>query len=231
MVEGGMKCVKYLLFVFNLIFVIAGIGLIASGAYVKVKLEEYNEFFGRDFMGPGILLIIVGVIIFLLAFFGCCGAIKENYCLTLTFAVCLGLVFILEISGGIAGYVMRDEIENTIDSKLNNTLNDYNSSAAVKNTWDKLQGEFECCGVVNYTDWNDNNIQVPKSCCIRINACNTTKTSDIYNEGCGSKFEHWLQDKVAIIGGVGIGFAFVQIIGILFACCLARAIRKEYEVV
>lgn len=66
------------------LFQIAGIGLIAAGAYVKIKLTEYYEFFGSNYMGPGILLIIVGVIIFLLAFFGCCGAIKENYCLTMT---------------------------------------------------------------------------------------------------------------------------------------------------
>jgi len=36
---------------------------------------------------------------------------------------------------------------------------------------------------------------------------------------------------VAVIGGVGIGLAFVQVVGIMFACCLARAIKKEYEVV
>ncbi|CAG5124309.1 unnamed protein product [Candidula unifasciata] len=230
MVEGGMKCVKYLLFVFNLIFVIAGIGLIAAGAYVKVKLEEYHDFFGSDFMGPGILLIIVGVIIFLLAFFGCCGAIKENYCLTLTFAVFLGIVFILEIAGGIAGYVLRNEIENTVDSKLNATLSRFNSSEGIKRTWDRLQHEFKCCGVTNSTNWRENYVETPQSCCIK-EPCNTNVTSDIYTEGCATKFEDWLQDQVAIIGGVGIGFAFVQIIGILFACCLARAIRKEYEVV
>lgn len=66
---------------------IAGIGLIAAGAYVKTKLDDYSDFFGSDYVGPGILLIIVGVIIFVLAFFGCCGAIKEIYCMTMTVSV------------------------------------------------------------------------------------------------------------------------------------------------
>lgn len=228
-----MKCVKYLLFLFNICFVIAGIGLIAAGAYVKVKLEEYYDFFGSDFMGPGILLIIVGVVIFLLAFFGCCGAIKENYCLTMTFAALLSLIFILEMAGGIAGFVLKDEIEKTVDTKLKETLSRYNSTGNVRTAWDKLQEEFDCCGVNGSSDWTTANTTIPESCCTP-NAgthCDTSKPTNIFNKGCANEVEGWLKGNVSIIGGVGIGLAFVQIIGIIFACCLARAIRKEYEVV
>ena len=51
---------------------------------MNVKMDEYYDFFGKDYLGPGILIIVVGVLIFLIAFFGCCGAYKENYCLTMT---------------------------------------------------------------------------------------------------------------------------------------------------
>lgn len=233
MVEGGMKCIKILLFVFNLLFVIAGIALIATGAYVNIKMDEYYDFFGKDYLGPGILIIIVGVIIFFIAFFGCCGAIKENYCLTMTFAVSLAIIFILEIAGGITGFVLRDKIEGDVKDVLTDALKNYNKPDhdGVKKTWDKLQEEFECCGVNSSSDWkNEANITIPVSCCKTTN-CITTIPSNIWDEPCADKLEQWLKDKVAIIGGVGIGLAFVQIVGIMFACCLARAIRKEYEVV
>lgn len=231
MVEGGMKCVKYLLFLFNLIFVIAGIGLIAAGAYVKIKLDQYYDFFGSDYVGPGILLIIVGVFIFLLAFFGCCGAIKENYCLTMTFAVALGIIFVLEIAGGIAGFVLRDDIEKEIKDILENSLKKYTGSNGINKTWDVLQEEFHCCGANSSDDWKKiANVTIPGSCCSKPIG-SPCPTDEIYKEGCVNKFEDWLKDKVAIIGGVGIGLAFVQVVGILFACCLARAIKKEYEVV
>lgn len=74
---------KLLLFLYFLLQ-IAAIALIAVGAYVQIKLTDYYEFFGNQYTGPGILLIVVGVFIFLIAFFGCMGAIKENYCLTMT---------------------------------------------------------------------------------------------------------------------------------------------------
>ncbi|GFS02506.1 tetraspanin [Elysia marginata] len=212
MVEGGMKCVKYLLFLFNLLFVLAGIALIAAGAYVKVKLDQYYDFFGNDYMGPGILLIIVGVFIFFLAFFGCCGAYKENYCLTMTFAVCLGIIFVLEISGGIAGFVLREDIENEVEGVLSDALKNYGkpNHEGVTSAWNKLQNEFDCCGVNNFSDWKavlpD---KMPDSCC-KDSASDDACAGRSYN-------------NTAPINK--------DVVGILFACCLARAIRKEYEVV
>jgi len=233
-----MKCIKVMLFLFNLIFVIAGIGLIATGSYVNVKMDEYYDFFGSDYLGPGILLIVVGVMIFLIAFFGCCGAIKENHCLTMTFAVCLSLIFILEIAGGIAGFVLRDQVEDEVKHVLTDAMKNYKQDGheGVTETWDKLQKEFECCGVNNASDWTDpkmgNQPTIVESCCKTPGTnCSTTNPQEVFTDSCSIKLEDWLKSKVAIIGGVGIGLAFVQVVGIMFACCLARAIKKEYEVV
>lgn len=226
-----MKCVKYLLFLFNLVFFIAGIGLLSTGIYVKVKLDEYYDFFGNDYMGPGILLIVVGVIILLLAFFGCCGAYKENYCLTMTFAVLLAIIFILEISGGIAGFVMRNQIEDDITQVLLDAEANYNTSEGVRKTWDKLHHEFNCCGVRNALEWKNITVEFPPDSCCNDDEKKCSYASIADKKGCEPAFEEWVKDKIMIIGGVAIGLAFIQIVGIIFACCLARAIQKEYEVV
>lgn len=230
MVEGGMKFVKYLLFAFNLIFVIAAVALIAVGAYVQIKLVDYYDFFGNEYTGPGILLIIVGVFIFFIAFFGCMGALKENYCLTMSFAVLLAVVFILMIAGGIAAYVLRNEIEKEVVKILIENEDKYNTSDGVRTTWDKLQREFDCCGVKNQSEWNRLE-KYPISCCTDEANCTQTNPKELKKTVCEDAFISWMKDKVAIIGGVGIGLAFVMVVGVLFACCLARAIRKEYEVV
>lgn len=226
---------KLLLFAFNLIFVIAAIALIAVGAYVQIKLVDYYDFFGNEYTGPGILLIVVGVFIFLIAFFGCMGALKENYCLTMSFAVLLAVVFIMMIAGGIAAYVMRNDIEKEVTTILTNAQGNYGlpDHAGVTKTWDKLQREFTCCGVKDPSEWLANNISYPVSCCKDESGdCSDPPTvNQIYDRGCEQSFVDWLKDKVAIIGGVGVGLAFIMIVGVLFACCLARAIRKEYEVV
>jgi len=239
MVEGGMKCVKYLLFAFNLVFVIAAIALIAVGAYVQIKLVDYYDFFQNEYTGPGILLIVVGVFIFLIAFFGCMGALKENYCLTMSFAVLLAIVFIMMIAGGIAAYVLRNDIESEVESILTKAQKNYDQSGhdGVTKTWDKLQREFTCCGVNNATEWlTVLNGTFPISCCKDEGSTSCTGSSpiplnDVKKTPCETAFVNWLKDKVAIIGGVGVGIAFIMVVGVLFSCCLARAIRKEYEVV
>lgn len=218
-----MKCIKFLLFGFNLIFVLAAIGLIAVGAYVQIKLKDYFELIEGSFSSAAALCIAVGVIIFFIAVFGCCGAFKENYCCTMIFAVLLVIIFILEIAAGIAGFVLRGKVEHYVEEYMDKTL------AGDNKVWDTVQKDFKCCGVRNYTDWNTlANKTAPASCCVKAGC---TPPAGIYEGGCLNKFETWLKDKIYIVGAVGIALAFIQIVGILFACCLARAIKKEYEVV
>lgn len=226
MVEGGMKCVKILLFAFNLIFVLAAIGLIAAGAYVQIQLKDYFDLIEGSFSSAAALLIAVGVIIFFIAFFGCCGAMKENYNCVMIFAVLLTIIFILEIAGGIAGFVLKGKVGDTVTKYMGQTMDNNNTKV-----WDEVQKDFQCCGIHNASDWTDHKRTVPTSCCKVPSAANCTTTGPLYTDGCYDKFSTFIEDKIYIVGAIGIALAFVQIVGILFACCLGRAIRKEYEVV
>jgi CD63 antigen len=244
MVEGGMKCVKYMLFLFNLIFFLAGLGLIIVGAVVQAKFNDYFSFFGDSFSGAAILLIVVGSVIFIIGFFGCCGAYKENYCMTMTFAVLLLIIFILEIAAGITAYALRHKVRGFVEQKLHESIDGYGKSddPAITKSWDQAQTDFQCCGVNNYTDWSASGAKLPDgalpdSCCKEnTEGCGagmlTNFDSDKMNSrGCVSGFEEWVQDNIIIVGGVGIGLAFVQLFGIMIACCLAKSIKKEYQVV
>lgn len=236
MVEGGAACVKMMLFAFNLIFVIAGIALIAVGAYVNLQMSEYFDFFGHEYLGPGIIVIIVGSLIFFIAFLGCCGARQESVCMVKTFAVLLMVVLVVLVAGAIAGFVIGGKIEDEIDEKLGDALKNYKKDGyeGVTKAWNKLQEEFECCGINSADDWkasSDLN-QPPTSCCkVEVNTCNTNKTSDIFGESCKHQFKDWVKHNEMIIGGVALGLAFVLVMGIILACCLAKAIKSQYETV
>jgi len=184
------------------------------------------------------LLIAIGAIIFLIAFFGCCGAVRENYCMIVTFTALMVLVFILELSGGISGYVLRNRAGEVIDEKMKETMFQYskNESEIVK-AWDTLQRGFECCGVQNTTDWLDKlNNTVPMYCCsevygiANVSYCNVN-SPNLFQEGCLIKFERFIGAHAVQLGGVGLGVAFVQAVGIWFAIYLARSIRNSYETV
>uniref|UniRef100_A0A3Q2ZW37 CD63 molecule n=1 Tax=Kryptolebias marmoratus TaxID=37003 RepID=A0A3Q2ZW37_KRYMA len=109
-VEGGMKCVKYLLFFFNFIFWLCGFALIIVGVMVQVSLHKTFMIHDATASAAPIVIITVGVLIFFIAFFGCCGAWKENHCMITTFAVLLSLIIVAEIAAAILGYVFRNKV-------------------------------------------------------------------------------------------------------------------------
>lgn len=55
------------------------IGLTVQGAY-----HNFREILDPQFFSVPTFLVVIGSFIFIIAFFGCCGAYKENYCMTLT---------------------------------------------------------------------------------------------------------------------------------------------------
>lgn len=239
MVSAGMKIVKYLLFIFNFIFLITGIALISVGAYVHSQFTHYFDFVGGSSLSAPILLIVVGSIISVVAFFGCCGACKENYCMIITFSVFLTIIFFLELGGGIAAYIYRGQLSDIITKSMNEGMANYNKTEykGVTKTWDVVQNDFDCCGVTQYSDWEKTEAfkvhkLYPSSCCIKGDTpgCGKAK-EDVHHKGCFKGFLAMAESKAVIVGGVGIGIAVVQVMGIVFACCFAYAIKREYEVV
>merc|ERR1712221_25441 len=95
--EGKMSVIKYLMFFFNVLFWLSGLALIIVGALIKSKYGTYLSFANAQYADAAIFIIVVGVIVFVVAFMGCCGAIKENYCMITTFATFMVIIFILGV--------------------------------------------------------------------------------------------------------------------------------------
>lgn len=245
--ETSMKCVKYLLFIFNLVFAITGLALIVVGGIIQGLYSQYLDFLGDQFFNTPILLVVVGCLIFIVTFFGCCGAIKEHYCMTMTFSCLLALIFLLEFGAGIAAYMLRTDVDKIVEDNMEKGLVNYGNAEyeGVTRTWDIVQHELKCCGAQEYMDWKNttygqNGDAVPDSCCITdadecgkgiITASSQEVTQRIYTNGCKDGFEKLIEENVAYIGSIGIGIALIQVIGVICACCLARTIKNEYETV
>lgn len=230
-----MTCVKYLLFAFNLLFFLVGLILIIAGAVVRSSLSEYLDIVGDEFNGVAVVLIIIGVVIFVIGFFGCCGAWKQNYCMIMTFAALLVIIFIVEIAAGIAGFALQGKVEEVVKKGLQNSLDKYDNSTALEKTWDDLQTGLECCGVNGYADWDGKLGKAalyPKSCCADQSKVGCGVSPQLaYQEGCMPRLDEAIRTNLQWIGVVAIIVALLQIVGIVFACCLGRAVRKEYDVV
>nr|CAD7194243.1 unnamed protein product [Timema douglasi] len=214
---------------------ISGLALLVIGAIIQDVYSDYTDFLhGKFFAGP-ILLIIVGIIVFVVAFFGCCGAVKENHCMIITYSVFLLIIFGLELAGGITGYVLKQDVQSMLEDSLNTTSQRYGpANKDITNAWDIMQNDLGCCGIQGAEDWKElfPNGSLPHSCCPNL-ALNYDCTLSLTHstKGCLPSLQATIEHYALVLGGVGIGIGVVQLIGVIFACCLAKSIRKEYETV
>lgn len=237
-VEGGLKCVKYLLFFFNFIFWICGLALIVVGVIVQVSLHKSFLISDASASAAPIFIIGVGVVIFFIAFFGCCGAWKENYCMVTTFSILLSLIILAEIAAAILGYMYRNKVSVVVQDSLTDMINNYkNSSAEFRDTVDKMQKDWKCCGVNSSVDWayfGSDGKTVPDSCCLNVTQnCgkgSMTDPSKVYQKGCHDVLVTFLKDNIQWVIVAAIVIALLQILGIVFSCLLMRGIRSGYEV-
>ena len=129
-----------------------------------------------------------GVVIFLIAFLGCFGAMKNSSCMVYTYSTLLLIVLVAEIAAGVAAYVLKDNLDHKINEKMIESMDNYGKAdygftrqfgpayvhnvhnygdySGVTDTWNLVQRELECCGVNNATDWKSTDYnKTPDSCC------------------------------------------------------------------
>ncbi|GAA6092165.1 CD63 antigen [Tachysurus ichikawai] len=215
---------------------LCGLALIIVGVLAQTAITNFSIIKQVASNASPIVIIVVGVVIFFIAFFGCCGAWKEDYCMVTTFVVLLSIIIIVEIGIAIAAYVLRNQLTNLVDTGIKEAIKNYTNPDFQKEV-DEMQKWLNCCGAVNSSDWMnykpDRN-SVPDSCCKNFsNNCGNgaMNNATIINiEGCGEGLENFFKKNILWVGIAALVIAFIEILGLVFACALMRGIRKGYEV-
>ncbi|GFU28304.1 tetraspanin-11 [Nephila pilipes] len=239
MVEGFAKVIKYALFLANCVILVCGISVFAVGVWTLADKSFMERLLGTDlYVSSTAILIATGVIVTIISFLGCFGAIKEIKCMLLTFFIILFMIFIIMLVGGILGYVFRNEVEKQMKQEMITSIPLYKNETAVTDAWDAVQEYFKCCGIVvdsspGYDIWQKKNSEfqkdrskrVPESCCKRrdtssVRTCQAEPFGNAFDEGCSEKLEEFVKNHALILGGIGIGISCVLIVGMMLSCAL-----------
>lgn len=227
-IDIGMKCIKYMLFVSNFMFVMVGFLLISIGTTISSIYTDFELFMESHHFKPAQLIVVIGIIIFLVSLFGCIGAIRESTFLVNTFAVLLSILLVLEVSAAIAAYAMRSDIKERVEHNMYDALSDYNKTYDAKSSWDFMQYRLICCGVHQPSDWRntditfEKNLTAPASCC-KYSGC---ETSALNTHGCLDRLTDIVSESALMLGVGSTCVALVQFLGAVFAFMLAKTIRK-----
>ncbi|XP_074781641.1 tetraspanin-2 isoform X4 [Athene noctua] len=152
-VRGGMRCIKILLFIFNLSFWLAGLAVIAFGLWLRfggVMADFASDKKSPEYFFMGLYVLVgAGALMTTVGFFGCCGAARESQCL-------LGAA--IQESQKIYEDIYDDYMKNP-GGKVNRTIYHYHLA-------------FQCCGKDNMEQQMGlpcpENIQMPKNCLVEI---------------------------------------------------------------
>uniref|UniRef100_A0A3Q1KES8 Uncharacterized protein n=1 Tax=Anabas testudineus TaxID=64144 RepID=A0A3Q1KES8_ANATE len=145
------------------------------------------------------LMIAIGVIIMVLGFFGCCGAIRENRCLLLL-------------------------VDDWVKEQMNKLSPLSSQPTDVQAEVEQLQQQLKCCGLLNGpSDWNP----VPSSCRCNGTASNCG-TNGYYSTPCANQVISVLKSNMLVVLGIAFAIAVLLIFGMVFSMILYCQIgRKE----
>uniref|UniRef100_UPI0037E72F93 CD151 antigen-like isoform X2 n=1 Tax=Semicossyphus pulcher TaxID=241346 RepID=UPI0037E72F93 len=215
----GTICLKYLLFTFNFLFWLAGGVVMAVGVWTLVEKSDYISLLSsKTYAASAYILVLAGAIVMVTGVLGCCATFKEQRRLL-----------------RVLNEELKQNLRETMTQKYQQSSHEQITGAV-----DKLQQEFKCCGSNSSSDWANSvwirsrgadGRMVPDSCCkSQTELCGRRDhPSNIYKVegGCITKLEKFILDHLKIIGAVGVGIACVQIIGMVFTCCLYRSLKAE----
>jgi len=202
------------------------------------------------------ILIAAGAFIFIISFLGYCGAIKESRVLLSAYGIFIVIIALLQVAAIVLAAVYKTKAGDESRKFAKYTLKKYYTDAdhrdAVTLSWDFMMAELKCCGVNNYKDFEEAeqfkkykpSQAVPESCCIlkdytqkdgknlftpKDDNCisNPTGANSYFDKGCYDRIDEWIRGNLNIVLGTAVGVIGLQILGIIFAFCLCKAVSSE----
>jgi len=116
---------KYLIFILNFVLFAVGCALIALGAYVKAEADDYLNFLGDAYLNTSVVFIVLGVIVLLVGFFGCCGACTESPCMMTTFALLLSMVVLAQVGLAVSVFVFKGQAHDILVEGMKKGMANY----------------------------------------------------------------------------------------------------------
>jgi CD63 antigen len=200
---------------------IGGIALITVGAIPLFRLGDIEAVFPEN--NPTLIpiaVVILGSIIFIISFFGCCGAIRENSCMVSTYAVFLLVIVVLQVILAVFAFIYASDLAKIAYDgfeTLFNQAKDDSQEALI--AVEGIQRGLQCCGTTGPSSWT----QIPNSCCAAGSNCDLTNS---FQNGCSETIYDIVNSSGLIIAWIASVFAGIYLLGVIFSCCLANSIKS-----
>ncbi|XP_014240113.1 23 kDa integral membrane protein-like [Cimex lectularius] len=221
-----MQYIKYCLILFTCLFILSGLSFIILGASINAIYSDYSYFLHMKYFSPSVLLTSIGFAIFVVAFLGMFGAIKESPLFILIFGFSLGIIFILQVSAGLTNNFLMKDVEKELNFSINKTMHLYPTNNKSAINMDILQQSFQCCGLKAPADWYTiDNGTLPKSCCLEF--LNESKCLYPFDRGCLPILTSITHYSGKIFNLITYVLSVMHLAGMFFAFYLGSVMKEQ----
>ncbi|XP_047533835.1 23 kDa integral membrane protein-like [Vanessa atalanta] len=225
--------VKYILISINLILTLVGLAIIGLGVGLLMILRNVENAEPDDFNLLPILIIVVGCVITIIFFLGCCGAMTRNMCMLISYSVII--VILASLTVGLT--VMLSHNTTSVTDMATEMFN--GTDDMVLNSFESV---LKCCGTTGPESYL--NTSLPLSCCpealmniqqiqqnidfssistdINVNAKELCSINDAFPEGCVAILKNILNTAINILICICIGEYLAAGMAIFFTCSIRR---------
>ena len=237
---SGLLC--WVTFLFDLLLPVTVFLLLGYGIWLFIPFIHVLD--TTVVVTTFIVVISFGVMISLASLVGCLGTLKKN-CGILFSSASFNIFVVLMLLNFIIGVCFsRQPLEGMMKTNMYTSLTEYNGSCSNGYStlgWDRLQSEYECCGVIDYTDWfKSTHVAIPYSCSLKdvrkdkpMDFLKTLRRNVlpkyVNKNGCYTVIQRKIDEHKMELGLVGLVFEFLIIVAITLTCYLGKKLRDIDE--
>ncbi|XP_051156863.1 23 kDa integral membrane protein-like [Leptopilina boulardi] len=221
-------CLRYLLLSCVVLLGIIGIIVSVSSGYFIYRLYEYAPLTPNKVCGPAAVLLGMGLLSALLAWWAYYSIDHKNLSQSVTFTFFLGLITLVEFSTGIWSFVKHEEVTEMPPFEAKRAF-----ALAItdnKKLWDRMQSRLGCCGLYGPADYADKQ-GVPWSC-HKVSLTEETQNSHVesfYKIGCLYSAHQNTRLVLLLVSLTALGAAILQVCFLAVTTCYSKAIKKKKE--
>lgn len=222
--EPALLCMKYILFTFNFVLWCMGGALMSLGIWVRADSNfwEYSDKLPiEQYYQACYITIVVGALLLILGFLGCCGAATDSPCMLLAYFILMLVMVVLELA--VTGLVWKiasgDKLDEYLQYHIMKHVEKIRTDWQSRRFLDILQLHLHCCGAESKDDYRAVGERAPES-------CHDQRTNNLFYHGCSEMMRMWLEKRAAMFGGIALGLTLLQMAALVFSCCLYYSVKS-----
>lgn len=231
----GFTCLKYCLFIVNLVVWLLGLALIVVSAVALAgsSAEEAPLPGLQSVRSAAATALFLGCLLFVVGFLGCCGSARESKPLLVGYFAILLIVLIFEIA--VLGLAFAYANSSAMEEAMNNQFKDIiTGGRRDKDPWQQekdmnmvlyVQAEFRCCGGRGVQDYTESGLDIPPSCYDNRD----NQRPYLFETGCSKAMKDYVLRNGLGIGLVNLFTLLAQIAAMICSCLLIQGIKKVHK--